>query len=697
MTRWRTLAVSSSLALAGAAVGILPAAATAGGTTPPAPTGPMQTAACAAVPLGYSTCLVHVWHPAAGQRPSSGPRATTPSGDSPATIAKAYDFATTGGTGQTIAIVDAFGDPTITSNLTTFDSEYGLACSSCFKKVNQTGGTTYPASNPGWDLETSLDVEWAHALAPKAHVLLVEANTNSDASLFTAVSYAASHASYVSMSWGGTETTSETVFDSYFLTPGVSFFAAAGDTHSEVIYPSSSPDVVSVGGTTLNVKSTGTWSSETAWSTAGGGCSSYETANSAQASYPTYDQKNATCPIAGARATPDISLDANPSTGVAVYDTVRVTGLSGWIQVGGTSASTVMLASHAAETATLVNAADVYGTSLKIYNVTSGSNGHPCETGYNLCTGLGSWNTAVGTVRSTPAGTLSFSSAAQKLTAGTASAVVTVALSAAAPTGGVTVKVSSTSSTGEFSASSTGPFSTHTLTVHVAGGGTSAAFYYEDTKAGSPTLTAAATGWNSASQTETVGAGTLTRIAVSPTSATVAVGGQKTFAATGYDAYSNPVTTAFDPTWSTTVAGASVTSPGTSTTFTAGSSAGSGKVTAAVGTVKGTASVSVSQAAALSVSVNAGTAQYRRRVYSVALTVHVTSGSANVSGASVTLDIYAGSTCSGSPTAATSGRTGTSGIVNYTFSSATARTWCAAATATKAGDTPGSGTKTFST
>lgn len=705
MARWRSLAVSSSLALAGAAIGVLPAAATAGGTPRP-PAARSQTAACAAVPSGFSTCLVHVWHPSRGRgansplhrrRGTTGPglQAATPSGYGPAVIAKAYGFTTGGGTGETIAIVDAFGDPAITSDLATFDSEYGLPCASCFKKVNQSGGTTYPRSTAGWDLETSLDVEWAHALAPKAHVLLVEANTNSDASLFSAVSYAASQASYVSMSWGGPETSSETTLDSYFLKTGVSFFAASGDTHSEVIYPSSSPDVVSVGGTTLNVKSTGAWSSETAWSTAGGGCSRYESASPPQATYPTYDQANATC--AGKRAAPDISLDANPSTGVAVYDSVTVTGLTGWIQVGGTSASTVMVASHAAETGNVVDAARVYGTSLKIYNVTTGSNGHPCETGYNLCTGLGSWNTAVGTVRSAPAGTLRFATSPQKLTAGRASTAIDVSLSAAAPAGGVTVTVSSSSTSGAFSTSAAGPFSASPWTVHVTAGGTTAALYYKDTKAGSPTLTAAATGWSSASQTETVGAAALARITVAPTSATVAPGGQKTFVATGYDTYSNPVTTSFDPTWTTTVAGASVTSPGTSTTFTAGGTTGSGTVTASQGTVAGAATVTVTQVPSLTVTVSAGALQVRRRGYTVPLTVHVTSGGANVSAASVTLDVYRGSTCSGTPTTATSGRTGTSGVVSFTFSTSAATTWCAEATATKTGYAAGAGTKTFST
>ena len=262
-------------------------------------------------------------------------------------LTTAYGFSgTNGGAGETIALVDAYDDPTIAANLTSFSSQFGLpGCTTtngCFSKVNQSGGTTYPAVTSGWGLEISLDVEWGHALAPLAHIMLVEATSSSYANLFTAVTYAAKHASYVSMSWGGTEFSGETTYDSDFAeTPSVSFFAASGDSASEVIYPSTSPDVVSVGGTTLTITTTtDAWKSESAWSTAGGGCSTVEKPTTAQKAFSTYDQPGATC--AGRRATPDVALDANPQSGVAVYDSKRLsTGLVGWIQVGGTSASTV--------------------------------------------------------------------------------------------------------------------------------------------------------------------------------------------------------------------------------------------------------------------------------------------------------------------------------------------------------------------
>lgn len=700
MTRWRISGVALSLALGAAAVGVVPAAAAAGAAGRAAPTGPTQTAACATVQVGYSTCLVHVWHraqttwanvPQRRRRTTPpSPSGSTPSGYGPATIAKAYGFSTAGGTGETIAIVDAFGDTTITSNLSTFDSEYGLPCSSCFSKVSQTGGSTSGLrSTSGWDLEQSLDVEWAHALAPKAHILLVEAKTNSDANLFAAVTYAAKNAAYVSMSWGGSETSSESRDDSYFTKSGVSFFAASGDTHSEVIYPSSSPDVISVGGTTLDVTSTGTWSSESAWSTAGGGCSRYETANPAQASYSTYDQRNATC--AGKRAAPDISLDANPNTGVAVYDTVRVTGLSGWIQVGGTSASTVMIASHAAETATQVNAANVYGGSLKIYNVTSGSNGHPCMTGYNLCTGLGSWNTYKGTANTPPAGSLKFTSSTVSVKAGTAAAL-TISTGAS---GSATVTITSGSATGTFSTSPAGTYkSSDSLTVTTSG----TVFYYKDKKAGSDTLTASASGWTSATKTVSVTAGTVARVAVTPGSVSLGEGATQTFTATAYDAFTNPVTSGVTPAWSTTVPGGKVSpTSGTSTTFTAPSTAATGKVTATADGKSGSATVTVTAQPSMTVTISASSTSRLRRSYQVRLTVAVTGTAGAISGAGVTFDVYDGSCpATGSAMSSSTATTSVRGTAGFSFSTRTTGTYCAEATVTKSGYSTGVATATFS-
>jgi subtilase family serine protease len=318
---------------------------------------------------------------------------TSPTGLSPATIKSVYGFPTglTAGSGQTIAIVDAYDAPTIEKDLATFSSQYGLpACTTangCFKKVNQTGGAKYPRSNSGWALEISLDVEWAHAIAPGAKILLVEATSNSFSNLLAAEDYAGAHADYVSNSWGASEFSGESTYDSHFRASGVSYFVSAGDAGTPAEYPSSSPYVVSVGGTTLHFDARGAFTSETGWSSGGGGCSVYETATSAQASFAQYGQAG----CSGKRATPDLSLDADPASGVSVYDSTRYQGRSGWWTVGGTSASAPMIAARAAIAGGTVDASYVYGNGIAYRDITSGNNGAPCLVGYDLCTGRGSW------------------------------------------------------------------------------------------------------------------------------------------------------------------------------------------------------------------------------------------------------------------------------------------------------------------
>jgi subtilase family serine protease len=354
------------------------------------PFGGAQQAVCGQAGAGAGQCLIHVLAPSAG-----GPQATrsgvkevlSPTGLSPSAIKSVYGYQSLGeaGAGETIALVDAYNDPDAASNLETFSREYGLPSAS-FTQVNQTGGSSLPATESGWDLEISLDIEWAHALAPAAHILLVEATTNSLANLLTAESYASEHAAYVSNSWGASEFSSEASYDSYFTTPGVSFFAAAGDEASSVLWPSASPDVISVGGTSLTLTAGGTLAQEEAWSGGGGGCSRYESPNPAQTT------GSVSC--AGKRATPDVSLDANPNSGVSVYDGVAYEGQSGWWTVGGTSASTVMWAADSAASAQPVNAARVYANPAVIpfRDVLLGSNGHSALSGYDLATGLGSWS-----------------------------------------------------------------------------------------------------------------------------------------------------------------------------------------------------------------------------------------------------------------------------------------------------------------
>jgi subtilase family serine protease len=305
----------------------------------------------------------------------------------------AYGFPTalTAGSGQTIAIVDAYDLPTAESDLNTFSSQFGLpACTTsngCFTKVNQTGGTRYPRYNSGWGLEIALDIEWAHAIAPGAKILLVEASTNSFTNLLAAEDYAKAHAQYVSNSWGASEFSGENAYDSHFAQSGVSFFVSAGDAGLPADYPSASPNVISVGGTTLHFDADGAFTGETGWTGGGGGCSLYENATAAQSGFSGYSQVN----CGGKRATPDLSLDADPNSGAAVYDGSRYQGQKGWYQVGGTSLSSPMVAGRAAVTGAVVTSAYVYGNGIAFRDITSGNNGAPCVVGFDLCTGRGSW------------------------------------------------------------------------------------------------------------------------------------------------------------------------------------------------------------------------------------------------------------------------------------------------------------------
>jgi subtilase family serine protease len=307
-------------------------------------------------------------------------------------IKSAYNFPTssTAGAGETIAIVDAYDDPSAENDLAVFSNTFVLpACTTanlCFKKVNQTGGTNYPRKDAGWALEISLDIQWAHAIAPGANILLVEASSNSFANLLAAEDYAQAHAQYVSNSWGGSEFSGESSYDSHFAGSGASFFVSSGDSGLPAQYPSASPNVISVGGTTLNF-SGGNFASETGWSGSGGGCSVYETATGAQSSFSEYGQVNCN----GKRATPDVSLDADPASGVSVYDTTRYQGQAGWFRVGGTSASSPMWAGRAAIAGAVVNSAYVYGSSITYRDIIYGNNGAPALPGYDLVTGRGSW------------------------------------------------------------------------------------------------------------------------------------------------------------------------------------------------------------------------------------------------------------------------------------------------------------------
>ena len=166
----------------------------------------------------------------------------------------------------------------------------------------------------------------------------------------------------------------------------MSFFVSSGDSGLPAQWPSSSPNVISVGGTTLHFDASGN-ATETGWSSGGGGCSAYETATASQKAFSTYAQVN----CAGKRATPDVSLDADPASGVSVYDSTRYNGQAGWWVVGGTSASSPMWAARSAVAGVIVNSAYVYGANITFRDITSGNNGASCLSGFDLCSGRGSW------------------------------------------------------------------------------------------------------------------------------------------------------------------------------------------------------------------------------------------------------------------------------------------------------------------
>lgn len=330
----------------------------------------------------------------------------------PAQIRHAYGFdqvsfgkVQADGSGQTIAIIEAFHDPRIASDLHYFDWTFGLPDPAKFTQVNERGGYVWAVQNPAWALESALDVEWAHAIAPRASILLVEANSAKWSDLLTAVNYARYQPGVVvvSMSWGSAEFSYETAYDAYFTTPaghiggsglagGITFVASSGDNGAGTSYPAVSPNVLAVGGTSLVVGSWGNYVSEKAWSGSGGGLSLYESKPSFQAS------------VAGSkRETPDVASDGDPYTGYYVYDTVPYGANSGWFQEAGTSAAApqwAALIALADQGRALAGRGSLRNAQAFIYNlpstdfhdITSGGNGYSAGPGYDLVTGRGTPN-----------------------------------------------------------------------------------------------------------------------------------------------------------------------------------------------------------------------------------------------------------------------------------------------------------------
>ncbi|MFE0387752.1 putative Ig domain-containing protein [Streptomyces bungoensis] len=338
--------------------------------------------------------------------------AAAPSGLSPANLHSAYNLPSTGGSGMTVAIVDAYNDPNAEADLGTYRSTYGLSsctkANGCFKQVSQTGSTTsLPTNDTGWAGEEALDLDMVSAVCPNCSIVLVEANSANDTDLGIAENEAVSlGAKVVSNSWGGSESSTQTSEDtSYFKHPGVAITVSSGDSAYGAEYPATSQYVTAVGGTALTTASNSRGWSESVWHTSstegtGSGCSAYDPK-------PAW-QTDTGC---SKRMEADVSAVADPATGVAVYDTY---GGSGWAVYGGTSASAPIVAGVYALAGTPGSsdypAKYPYAHTGNLYDVTSGSNGS-CSTSYFCTAGTGydgptGWGTPNGTTAFT-AGTTS--------------------------------------------------------------------------------------------------------------------------------------------------------------------------------------------------------------------------------------------------------------------------------------------------
>ena len=392
------LAGAAALAVAGVAT-VVVSAQSAGA----APATNQVTRLCSATPKhGFASCMaLRHTHPV---QPKSA--AAAPSGYGPADLQAAYALPS-GGSGQTVAIVDAQDDPNAESDLATYRSTYGLpACTTangCFSKVNEHGqASPLPSPDAGWAGEISLDVDMVSAVCPSCHILLVEADQPTIDDLGTAVNTAVSlGAKFVSNSYGGPEDGSENSYDSqYYKHAGVAITASTGDSGFGASYPATGAGVTAVGGTSLNRDGSQRGWGETAWDGAGSGCSQDVPKPSFQANV------NTGC---ANRAEADVSAVADPNTGVAVYDTYQE---SGWNVFGGTSASAPIVASVYA-LAGAPGGSDSpnsypYAATGGLNDVTSGSNG-TCSVSQQCNAGPG-WDGPTGL--GTPNGTSAFTSAA---------------------------------------------------------------------------------------------------------------------------------------------------------------------------------------------------------------------------------------------------------------------------------------------
>jgi subtilase family serine protease len=331
--------------------------------------------------------------------------------ETPQSIACVYDFvpvvsgcdpdtvtATLNGGSRTIVIVDAFHAPNALADLTTFSLQFGLPLPNPanFQVVYAASdGSLSPnplAYDPGWEVEISLDIQWAHAMAPNARIILVEAVSNLVLDLLGGVKLAntllAGGGGEISMSWGGSEFPGQNTLDAtYFSTPGVVYFASSGDSPG-TSWPSVSANVIAVGGTSISRNPvTGAFFGEAAWADGGGGPSEFTPK-------PAYQGNVKKLHGINARGVPDIAAVANPRTGVWIY----VTNELGWLVVGGTSVSSPLVAGLVNNTGKFnissnAELTQYYKTPSQFVDVVQGfcgpNTGYWTSAAWDYCTGLG--------------------------------------------------------------------------------------------------------------------------------------------------------------------------------------------------------------------------------------------------------------------------------------------------------------------
>jgi len=366
------------------------------------------------VEQGRAACAADVVSDSSGNPLSS---IAPPAGLGPEQLHKAYNLPCTQGGAvnaqcetpssfgpKTIALVLAYHAPTIENDLAVYSTTFGLPqctkSNGCLQIVNQNGQTSpLPSTDSLWALEAALDVQMAHAICQTCKILVVEATTNYFTDLGIATKMAGTMgATVISNSYGNYEWSGSTAFDQYYNQPGIAIVASSGDWGYGTIYPASSSKVIGVGGTSLSIYPDNTYGGESVWNGAGSGCSSYQLAQTFQTSLPNWNLMG----CGTKKAVSDVSAVANPSTGVAVFNSTLFANRWGWWILGGTSASSPIIAAAIALQGGIPTGTDgnafVYANASKYRDVTSGSNGGcgsiACNAGvgYDGPTGLGSPN-----------------------------------------------------------------------------------------------------------------------------------------------------------------------------------------------------------------------------------------------------------------------------------------------------------------